>query len=61
MRFFSYSNAIPGHPLNKEELDLVIQVAMYGYYGQFDCVQRAGVEERMGDIKPSPTNFVYKA
>jgi hypothetical protein len=58
MRFFSFSNAIPGHPLNKEELDLVIQVALYRYYGIFDSVQRSGVEERM---EPSSTNFAYKA
>lgn len=47
IRFFTGSYSIPGHPLNKEELDKVVRVVFYQNYHEFDTVERSRIESRM--------------
>lgn len=48
--FFIKSYSIPGHSLNKEELDKVVQVVFYQNYHEFDDVQRSKIKSRMNSM-----------
>ena len=47
LRLFTRSYSIPGHSLNKEELDKVVRVVFYQNYHKFDSAQRERIEFRM--------------
>tara|TARA_R110002126_G_scaffold256187_2_gene399230 strand:- start:5864 stop:7372 length:1509 start_codon:yes stop_codon:yes gene_type:complete len=47
LSFFTPSFSIPGHPLEPEELNLIVRVVLYERYSDYDYIQRGAIEDRI--------------
>ncbi len=50
--FFRFDFSIPGHPLSKEELDLVVRVRFYQRYYELDDIERGKIQAQMNAYDP---------